>query len=82
MINLEFTLEIKTCDDSVQDGNAQDELIRMLENVVERIRAGKTCGGINDFNGNVAGTFDLDIEEDETDDDDDDVSIAAFQMRF
>lgn len=51
-----FTLTIET-DNAAFDEDPEDEIIRILQNVKERIDIGSKEGIVNDINGNPVGKY-------------------------
>lgn len=53
-----FNLQVSTTNAAFEDDFAE-EIVRILTNVAERVRAGQTSGRIHDLNGSSVGTFSL-----------------------
>lgn len=64
----EFSLNID-CDNAAFGEDPEDEVIRILGDVVERLRRGFRDGKVMDVNGNTVGDFELEVDEDEDEDD-------------
>lgn len=54
-----FTLKIETGNSAFDDGNAADEVARILRDVAYSLVSGTRTGVLHDVNGNLVGNFTL-----------------------
>jgi len=65
---MQFTVTIE-CDNDAFSDDPADEIVRLLEDIVESLQAGKTEGRLIDYYGNTVGKFELSGEPEEEDED-------------
>jgi hypothetical protein len=66
---MEFTVTIE-CDNDAFSDDPADEIVRLLEDIVEWLQAGRTEGPLIDYYGNTVGHYELTGEPEEDEDDD------------
>jgi hypothetical protein len=64
--DVEFTLNID-CDNAAFGDEPENEIIRLLNEVAERLGRGFYSGKVRDVNGNTVGDFDLEVDEEDED---------------
>ncbi len=60
--NVSFKIKIDSGNAALVE-NPQEEVIRIMEDLIAKMRRGRTCGSCMDVNGNRVGDWDLDVEE-------------------